>query len=324
MVVQVLPHAWQIVHGGNAVFQQMRMRANAGEHEDLGRLQGPRAQQHLARGLELFHLSFVVEFHAHRAFALHQDAGGVRAREHAQVGARQVGRQVGIGRAETLAIFVRHLEHAHPFLLGAVEVSVVHKTGLLPGRHKHRPKAVGAAQIHHIERAVGTVEGVGTALVVFRAFEVRQHVVIGPAGVALRRPVVVVIAVAAGVNHGVHRTGAAQHLAAWLVTTAAIQTGLRHGIKLPVGLPILGDQGQPGRAVDQHAAVGGAGFQQRHHDGRVLAQPCRQHAAGRACADDDVVKHMGLLGTLVDHLVVGPRAYVTANSGARLQGCRQG
>jgi len=53
VVVQVLAHAGQVVHGGDAVPLQLRARADAREHQQLGREQRAGAQQHFARAAQL-------------------------------------------------------------------------------------------------------------------------------------------------------------------------------------------------------------------------------------------------------------------------------
>ena len=35
VVMQVLPHAWQVVYRGNAVLQQVPVGPNAGEHQEV-------------------------------------------------------------------------------------------------------------------------------------------------------------------------------------------------------------------------------------------------------------------------------------------------
>ena len=149
---------------------------------------------------------------------------------------------------------------------------------------------VGVAQVHHVQRPAGAVKGVGAALVVLCRLEHGQHVGPAPAGVALGGPGVVVLGHAARIDHGVDRAGAAQHLAARLVATAAVQARLRHGLKGPVEGMARGGRtrhhAQPGRAVNQHAGVGRAGLQQRHLHGRVFGEARGQHAAGRAGAHD--------------------------------------
>ena len=149
---------------------------------------------------------------------------------------------------------------------------------------------VGAAQVHHVERAVGAVVLVVQALVVLGAAEVRQHLVVGPAVVALGGPVVVVGAVAADVDHRVDRARASQHLAARLPADAPVQALLRDGVEVPVGRLGLRQQRQARGHVDQDVLVHRAGLDQRHRHRRILAQPRRQHAAARAAAHHDVVE----------------------------------
>ena len=84
VVVQVLAHARQIVHHRNAVLLQLRARANAREHQQLGRQQRPGAEQHFARGAH-FQLPALAVLHAHRTAALHQHPRGLRAGDDLQV-----------------------------------------------------------------------------------------------------------------------------------------------------------------------------------------------------------------------------------------------
>ena len=157
-----------------------------------------------------------------------------------QVGSAQRGRQVGLGCAEALALAMRHLVRAHAFLTYTVEVRV-HRVSRLAARlNKDGTQGIGTGQIHHMQRPVHTVEIICPAAVVFRFFEVGKHVHVGPARVALLGPGVIVLALAAHVDHGVDRTRAAQHLAPWLVATPTIEPGLHRGLKLPVGVAISG------------------------------------------------------------------------------------
>ncbi len=201
-------------------------------------------------------------------------------------------RQVGLGGAETFAVLVRHLVGADALLLGAVEVVVEPVARLLAGFHEGGQKRIGRTQIHHVQRPALAVQRVGAALVVFGAFEVRQHVGEGPARVAFGGPGVVVLRVAARVDHGVDGAGAAQHLAAGLVTAPAVEARLGHGGQAPAVEFVLGHHGQPCRAVDEHALIGGAGFKQGHADLRVFAQARGQHTAGGTAAHDEVVVHV--------------------------------
>ncbi len=212
-------------------------------------------------------------------------------RMQGEIRAIQVRRDIGLGRAEALAVAVRHLVHTDAFLFGAVEVVIAALARLFGGLDEDLAEAVRAAQVHHVQRPAAAVKGVGATFVVFGAFEVGQHVVIRPARIALRGPAVVIASVAACVDHRVDRTRAAEYLAARLVAAPAVQPGLRHGVELPVRLAVLREQRQPRRAMDQHALVGRAGLQQRNAEVRVFAQPAGEHATRRTAADDDVVEH---------------------------------
>ena len=219
----------------------------------------------------------------------------MRVGHHLQVGPAQVRRQVGLGGAAALAALLRHLVQAHAFLQRAVEVAVQRVAGLLRGLHEELGRARRLLQVHHVQRAARAMEGVAAAFVVLGLQEVGQHVLPGPARVALGGPMVVVLVLAADIDHRVDRTGPAQPSAARLVTQPAVQPGLRHRIEGPVDLTVRLADRETDRAMDQHALVDGAGLEQQHLRLRVFAEPCGQHAAGRAAADDDVVVHACLL-----------------------------
>ena len=65
------------------------------------------------------------------AVPLQQNACGVRTGDDLQIRACEVGREVGPGSAEALAIFVRHLIKPDALLLGTVEIAVHRKSSLL-------------------------------------------------------------------------------------------------------------------------------------------------------------------------------------------------
>jgi len=75
MVVQVLADAGQIVQGRNPVVDQMAMRADTRQHQDLRRHQGAGTQQYFACDPQLLELAQVLELHTHRPLLIEQDAG---------------------------------------------------------------------------------------------------------------------------------------------------------------------------------------------------------------------------------------------------------
>src|SRR5690606_1461567 len=69
--------------------------------------------------------------------------------------------------------------------------------------------------------------------IVFRAQEVRQQIVIAPAAIAPRRPVVIVARVPTIVGHAVDRTAATEYLAARQGHYPAVQRRLRCRAQTP-------------------------------------------------------------------------------------------
>ncbi len=141
------------------------------------------------------------------------------------------------------------------------------------GRLEHRvDERVHRAAVGHRHRAAGAVVGVLAALVVLRALEVRQHVVVAPALAAGGRPAVVVGAVAADVDHRVDRAAAAEHPAPRQVQAAVAEPGLGLAEQVPVEAR-LEQRRERGRDVDLRLGVLAAGLEQRHAHVGVLAQP---------------------------------------------------
>ena len=198
--------------------------------------------------------------------------------------------QIGACGTPALALVLRDLVQAYAFLVLAVEIAGNRQPGL-PCRFQIAcMEGAVTAQIAHMQRPLVAVPAVAVALVVFAEDEIGQHLVIRPAGVAERRPVVVIVAVAADVDHRVDGRGAAQTLAAWLVGAPPVQAGLRHAPEGPV--VVAGGQHGDCTAGDVHhrPATATAGLQQADAGAGILAQASGQHGAGRTAADHDVVK----------------------------------
>ena len=140
------------------------------------------------------------------------------------------------------------------------------------------------------ERTADAVELVLAALVVLGALEVREHLVVRPAGSAARRPVVEVEPVAAQVDHRVDRAAAADHLSARQVEPPPAEAGLLLAQQIPV-VGRLEQRRKGERDTDLVRHVGRPGLQHQHARVRVLAQPACEHAAGRPPSDDHVVRH---------------------------------
>jgi len=131
---------------------------------------------------------------------------------------------------------------------------------------------------------------VGAALLVLGFLEIGQHVLIAPAGIAALAPAVVILVLAAHVQQAVDRARAAEHFAARLKHLAAVQPRLGLGLIHPVDGLFLEQLPVAERDVNPDVSVLRSRLQEQHRMPAVGAQAIGQHAAGRACTDDDVIE----------------------------------
>ena len=191
---------------------------------------------------------------------------------------------IGARGAPALAVVLRHLVGAEPFVILGVEILANAELRFLRRLPEDLVHGVAGAQLVDAERSALAVIFAVEIGVVLRALEIGQHVRIRPAGVAQRGPVVVVPAMPADIDHGVDGGGAAEPLAARLIADAAVQSLLRHGLERPV-VDLAGDhQDQRERRGDNPIVILAAGIEQRHRRARILRQASRHRAAAASRA----------------------------------------
>jgi hypothetical protein len=238
VIDQVGAHRRHVGDHVDAVLAQVVGGADAGQHEQLGRAEGARGEDHLGAGPDGLLNAVGAIGHPGRPAALDDQAAGERVGDDLEVG--RLGGQVGVVNALPTAVDLGHLVEADAFLLGSVEVIV--RLGAAPdGRHDELLGLRGfMAQVGDLEGAAGAVvwaRALFRADVVLGAQEVRQQFLVTPARAAvLVAPGVVVGAVAAQVGHRADRRGAAEHLAARPVDRAGVRALLRQGDVVPVVL----------------------------------------------------------------------------------------
>lgn len=154
-------------------------------------------------------------------------------------------------------------------------------------------------ELLHGYRAVETVViGLDQTGVAVRLgfLEVRQHVVVSPAGDAGVTPTVVHEPVTPGVHHAGHRARAAQHLAA---RPRAYAAGGQARIVLRLGQVPPVQLGAHRRGRERRHRRGGrllgAGLQQAHRPPGHLAQASRDHGTGHAAAHHHEVQLLRVL-----------------------------
>ena len=181
------------------------------------------------------------------------------------------------------------MEIGGAFIVACIEV----------GHRRHTHVAGGAA--HGIEDGPGYARGLDapfaaggvmvtvTQEMILDAAEDGEDIRPGPAGQAEARPMVIVGGLATHGDHGVYGGGAAEHLAARIGEGAAIEAGLGHGLEHPVGTRIANGEEVADRDVEPDPVIGAAGLQQEDTVFSGSGKAVGDNAAGRACADDDVV-----------------------------------
>ena len=258
------PTPGRLVHHRDAVLLQQRARPDAGQLQQLRRVDRAAGQQHLAPRTHLTDRAVLAELDADRAFAFGQHAMRQRADLHLQV--RPVEHRLQIAHRGRTAPPVAHRQLQRPdtFLFGAIEVAVVGIARLLRALDERVVQRMIGAQVGHRERPALAVEFVRAVLLILRLAEIRQHVVIRPAGVAELAPQVEVLLLAADIDQAVDRRRTAKHLAARQRNAAVVEFRHRLGFEIPRHLRIVDVAIEPRGDVDPGIAVLAAGLQQQH------------------------------------------------------------
>ena len=263
--------------------------------QQLRRVERPRRDDDLAAGRSGQCFAARQIFDTGGAPSLEQHAGGERVRHDMQIAAPACVFQIRRRRRGTHPAPHRGLVIARAFLRGAVEIVVARIARFDRGRDKGLGERMLVAHVGHAERPAGAVEIVSAALVVLGFAEVRQHVIVAPAGIAELAPVIEVLGLTADVDQSVDRARAAERLAARRDDVAAVTLRLRLGLVAPVVTPVGEQLAVAERNVQPWMAVSGTRLQQQHAMPSGCGQPVRQDAAGAAGAHDDVIVGSGVL-----------------------------
>ena len=199
--------------------------------------------------------------------------------------------EIAVGRALAAALGDRHLRHADAFLGLAVLVGIEGQADALRRRdHLLQERHLVARRVGDAQHAGAAAKFVGAAVVALHALEDRQHVLVAPAAIAELRPVIVVLRLAADIDHAVDRTRAAQHPAAGNFDAPPARALVRLRGVAPVDGRVVDHLGDADRhARPEEVRAFGTRLEQQHPPGAALRQPAGDHRAGRTCTNDDVV-----------------------------------
>ena len=294
VVLEVLPHARHVGDDADAEGAQVVGVADSGELQELGRVDGPTAEDDLARGDRPVQASGPEVVDAGGSLAVETHAGDERKGLDPEVLPVHHRVEVRAGRGEAAPTTDVAVEPREPLLAVAVDVVGQWVAGVLRGlEERPEERVLGGPALEH-QRAVTTAPVVGAGDAGLHPLEVRQAVQVVPGLHArLRAPALVVERVPALEDHPVDAAGAAEHLAACVVDAAAVHLRLRVGLVLPVVEPVPDRDGQRGRHLDEGVdpEVGPAGLEHENAGPGVGAEPVREGTAGGAATDDhDVVR----------------------------------
>ena len=134
------------------------------------------------------------------------------------------------------------------------------------------------------------------------------------------RPILVVLRLAAHVDHAVDAGAAAHHLAARIAQYAPVQAGVGLGLVEPIGARVADAIQIAHRNMNPVVVVLPTGLDQQHALVRVGAETIGQQATGRAGADDDVVKdgftHGGQVSLAQHRVPAAPQPVALRRHGA--------
>ena len=234
VILQVPSHPGELMGDRDVVVAQVVRGSDAGEHEQLGRMEGAGGENDLPFRTKGSYAAIGRTHDAPRAAALQQDLPDDGVRADAEVGSRPRGLDERARGARALAPVDVPVEGAETFLLIAVDVLRHGKA-----RRGARFNEGQAERIFHsvADRSQWTAAAaprVFAPAVAFAASEVRQDFSIGPTGRAFLDPALVVEGMTPDVGHAVDRGRPAEPLAARLKDAPACEMPLRHRVVAPV------------------------------------------------------------------------------------------
>src|SRR5215469_2113694 len=277
-----------MMHRRDSEFRQMLLRADAGQHEQLRRVDRAAAQDHFARRQCGALLAVDATDDTGRSPPDECDFFGERIGDDAQIGAAHCRSQIPDRGRAAPAVARRRLVIADAVLMGAVKIVVARKPRLRrTGDERFADRML--RHIRHAEWAARAVETVGATHLVLRAPEIGQYVVERPAGIAELAPMVEILGLATDIDHAVDRRGAAEHLAARPEDAAVGGARIGFGLVAPIDRGIGKGLTETERDMDPAVGVLAARLDQHDARRRILGEARRHRTARRARANDDEI-----------------------------------
>ncbi|MNU85278.1 hypothetical protein D3C71_750160 [compost metagenome] len=291
VILQVLPHRRQVLDQRDVVFGQQRLIGDTGQLQNLRSVHGTGAEDHfLVRGEGAHHAVLGNGYPGGTLLVIEQHAVDQSIMLDGQVRPAQRRMQMGKTAGTALAVAGVDVVDARAFEFRPVEVVTVRIAQFIAALEEHIADRMGLA-LHRgdADRAAATVVFAVAQRMVFQFSEVRQHILETPAVVAVGRPVIEIVGLAAHVDHRVDRARATLDLAARGIDFAVVQLFLRTAVVHPVKGRVVIHFGEADRNLEPQRTVFPARFQQQHRVFSRGRKAIGQNAACGASASDDVV-----------------------------------
>ena len=242
MVAQVFADAGQVMLHANAVRTQARAVPNARQLQQLRRLNRARAQRHLARRqraawdtrrLRALRHATLSPLDAAHALAIEQQPRHLRVRYQSKIRTPLRRADITFTHTPAQATAGRHLNQATTVIIAAIGVGVLGEARLGTGTQERIAGCIARCGRGNHQRPVMPTHCRVTLGVTLHALEQRQQLGVTPAGVAQRRPVVILSRVAAHPEHAIDVGGAADVLATRTKRRTAIDARRWLSLKAP-------------------------------------------------------------------------------------------
>jgi len=291
VILEVLADPGQVRHHVDAQVPQLGAVTDSGQLQQLWRIDGTTATDHLAAIGAAETVPFFI-FDPDRLLAVKQHLAAQGMTLDLEVG--PVFDRMDIGPRGIVASAPVNIliELAEPFLLKTVNVFGQRITGLLHGLEKGFKQRIVAFRGGDIERAVGAVISIGPLQAGFEFAEIGQTVGVIPVFQSFDgSPFFIIQGIATDIDHTVDAAGTAEDFAPRLSNAAIVHVRLGGRLVKPV-IGLVGQQiSQRGRHMDAEIkpVIRLTRFQNQYSRIRIGAQPISQDTSGGSAADNNVI-----------------------------------
>src|SRR5699024_6911774 len=185
VVLQALTDAGQIGDDVNSVLTQMTSRADSREHQELWTVNGPAGHDDLGGRVHNKFFAAVPIRHTGGTPGIHLDRSDDGGSTHREVPALHGRAHIGVGHRPASTLFAGDLVEPRAVLVGSVEIAIAFHAGRYSGVHEGMRRPMGVAAVFDVHGSVSAVVFVSQSLIAFSADEVRQDVLVAPAGCAI-------------------------------------------------------------------------------------------------------------------------------------------